>query len=73
MSLNTYCRWVCYKCNQLIDTLQLKWLCLLHPQFSNRIALGNIFVLVIYKVKVFVRSDCAIFGLYMGPSLGPSP
>ena len=63
--------WECCKCNQLIDTLQLKWLCLLHPQFS-RISLLNIFMLQIYKVKVFVRSDLAIYGLYLGPFLYPS-
>ena len=63
--------WVCCKYNQLIDTLQLKWLWLLHLQFS-RIALVIIFMLEIYKVNVFVRSNLAIYGLYMGPFLYPS-
>lgn len=65
------CGSVCCKCNQLIDILQLKWLCLLHPQFSSKIAIVNVFMLEIYKVKVFVRLDLAIYGLYMGPFLGP--
>ena len=60
------CGWVYCKYNQLIDTLQPKWLWLLHPQFS-RIALVIIFMLEIYKVKVFVRSNLAIYGLYLGP------
>lgn len=58
---------MCCKCNQLIDTLQLKWLCLLHPQFSSTIVPVNNFILKIDKVQVFVRSDLAIYGLYIGP------
>ena len=61
--------WVCCKYNQLIDTLQLKWLWLLHLQFS-RIAL--VIMLEIYKVKVFVRLNLAIYGLYLGSFLYPS-
>lgn len=54
------------KCNQLIDIVLPKWLCLLYPQFYCRIALVNIFMLEIRKVKIlFVRSDLAIYGLYM--------